>query len=140
MFPVNAVIKFKKEEPASSSLMTKGHKMTVDKNLAIEDVKVQAELHKLVKLAEVTFYDIDREHDLYRGGSNHAVRYPYQRGEEAILATLRVKLGKDDPRIHPHKLWPRRYSKAGVRHSPSTLRKNYRRLEPVSPRQKEVES
>lgn len=101
---------------------------------------MQAELHKLVKLAKTSFYAIDRKHRLYRGGSNHAIREPYERGEKAILATLRVKLGVDDPRIHPHKLWPRRYSKDGVRHLASIIRKNYRSSGPMSPRQKVQEA
>ena len=106
----------------------------------MEPPKVQAELHKLVKLAETSFLAIDRDHGLWRGATNHAVREPYRKGEEAILATLRVKLGKDDPRIHPHKLWPRRYGKDGARHSMSALRDNYRSPKGKSPRQKAVEA
>lgn len=113
--------------------------VAVTKNTKPEDVNVQAELLKLIKLAKTNCLDIDRQHDLYRGGSNHAIRYPYERGERAILATLRVKLGKDDPRIHPAKLWPRRYNKDGTRMPLGTLRDNYRRLEPSRPRQKEAE-
>lgn len=113
--------------------------VAVTPNTKTEDVNVQAELLKLIKLAKTNCLEIDRDHGLYRGGSNHAIRYPYERGERAILDTLRVKLGEDDPRIHPAKLWPRRYTKNGARMPLGTLRKNYRRLEPQSPRQKIAE-
>lgn len=106
----------------------------------MDNRQTQANLHYLIKLAGTSFSEIDREFGLYRGAANQSLREPIEQAEKAIIAVLRVKLGESDPRIHPKKLWPRRYHDDGTRLPQEALVRDYRNAEGRGPRQKAVEA
>lgn len=95
----------------------------------------KAKVHFLVQLAGTSFSEIDRKYGLYRGASNEALRQPIPAAEKAIITELRVKLGRDNPDLHPFALWPRRYRDDGTRLPQEDLLADYRSRQGASPRQ-----
>lgn len=68
------------------------------------------------------FQDVDREYGLAYNSANKASRYPHARAEKAIASVLGKK---------PEYIWPKRYSKDGIRLKPQPSH-NYRQF--LSPR------
>lgn len=102
----------------------------------MDDRQTQANIHFMLKLAGTSFTAIDSKYGLYRGAANQCLREPIAKAERAIITELRVKLGKDDYRCHPHALWPRRYRDDGSRYPQEHLLALYRNGGDESPRQK----
>lgn len=106
----------------------------------MEDRETQANIAFVIKIAGTSFSEIDRKYRLARGRAYNTLRRLDLVAERAIITELRVKLGKDDLRVHPYSLWPRRYRDDGTRLPKESLLAKYRNPSPVSPRQKSVEA